>query len=422
MVDRHRLSDPRYIGDVQWEVDVFRENVDQAVDTLVINSKTLPPRTRKGKIVWQLPTDPTKPPSFGTEDRKRIFEIFKERKKQRKKEKSLWSKHNSNMSEQNSNVQDGSWSIQQEEDKSSDETNNNTSAEKTQSVEKVVNKGKPQSGTKTRRGKRKTKSPVPVNRDKASTTTNSFTDNGNNQDTLETEGKSEMPKNLHKSFEEKLSVTENSEEQSQPLVEIKLSTSGKESRQDDTQPNQLKHLVPERPYCTFNYDVNEGTSISVSIAKQFIDRYYPSVQIDGGADLAFYYTESAQKSISIGGAHFVVTGHDAIATQLMSFRGAFSTRSIVAQDTAEGGVHLLVTGIYVPVDGIPCPFAHTVILVSHNGQIPRRDTNVTDEYRFKIHNDALALIGDVPVRVPPAPLVPNVSPLVTPQMPPPGFG
>ena len=64
MEDRHTISEPRLITNpsnpdiFEWEVDVYRDNVDTPVDTIVLNSKTLPPRkSKKGKVVWRLPTD-----------------------------------------------------------------------------------------------------------------------------------------------------------------------------------------------------------------------------------------------------------------------------------------------------------------------------------------------------------------------------
>ena len=37
-------------------MDVFREGVDDPVDTVVITDETLPPRkNRKGKVAWRLP-------------------------------------------------------------------------------------------------------------------------------------------------------------------------------------------------------------------------------------------------------------------------------------------------------------------------------------------------------------------------------
>ncbi len=79
MEDRHTISEPRLkvvaadtaptnidsatnvnssteeIHTLEWEVDILRDSI--VVDTIVINSSTLPPRKNKknGKIVWCLP-------------------------------------------------------------------------------------------------------------------------------------------------------------------------------------------------------------------------------------------------------------------------------------------------------------------------------------------------------------------------------
>ena len=79
MEDRHTVSEPRpitlamlennpqqggeFVGEgfepgdiVGWEVDVFRENVEKAIDTFILTNENLPPRKgKKGKIVWRLP-------------------------------------------------------------------------------------------------------------------------------------------------------------------------------------------------------------------------------------------------------------------------------------------------------------------------------------------------------------------------------
>ena len=403
MVDRHSLSEPRYIGDLQWEVDVFRENVDQAVDTLIINSTTLPPRTRKGKVVWQLPKDPSRPPSFGTEDKKRIFEIFKERKKQRKKEKALVSKQASGL--------DGSKPHQQNEP-----TKHKNKQEVSLTNEKDPSNDKVQSITVPKKGGKKSKSLV--NKDKSAPP-----DTNNRVMSEAGEEKEGEQEEIEASFKENLSICKDDINQCQSKEDKAGSISGSEPTADDIKSTETNRLT-ERPDRTFSYESDNGASISVAVAKQFVEKYYHSIQIDGGGDLVLYYTESAQKSISLGGAHSVVTGYEAIVKQLMSFRGGFSTRGIVTQDTIDGGVHLLVTGVYMPIDGLPCPFAHTVVLVPQRNQ--STDTKSVHDYRFKIHNDALALISDSPMivapPVPPPPPLSNFSPFSTPQMPPPGFG
>ena len=115
-------------------------------------------------------------------------------------------------------------------------------------------------------------------------------------------------------------------------------------------------------------------SLAVPAARHFISTYYS--HFDGtfpGAriiDLACYYTSEAQKSVSIGGAHSVVTGRTDIATQICNFAGTlFEVRGVVAQDTADRkGVHILVTGIARTSlsgsqGGVVASFAHSISLV-----------------------------------------------------------
>ena len=61
MEERHALSEPRIksqeSGSLVWLVDIRRKGVTDPVDTIEISEESLPPRKKKGKIVWRLPTD-----------------------------------------------------------------------------------------------------------------------------------------------------------------------------------------------------------------------------------------------------------------------------------------------------------------------------------------------------------------------------
>eukprot|EP00551_Chaetoceros_affinis_P004482 CAMPEP_0203675876 /NCGR_PEP_ID=MMETSP0090-20130426/22512_1 /ASSEMBLY_ACC=CAM_ASM_001088 /TAXON_ID=426623 /ORGANISM="Chaetoceros affinis, Strain CCMP159" /LENGTH=472 /DNA_ID=CAMNT_0050542227 /DNA_START=44 /DNA_END=1462 /DNA_ORIENTATION=+ len=90
MEDRHTLSDPRPKSpsntSLVWLVDIYRKGVSDPVDTIEISNDTLPPRVnKKGKVVWRLPDDRTRLPSFAVNEQRRILDLFKERKKNRKK-------------------------------------------------------------------------------------------------------------------------------------------------------------------------------------------------------------------------------------------------------------------------------------------------------------------------------------------------
>ena len=179
-------------------------------------------------------------------------------------------------------------------------------------------------------------------------------------------------------------------------------------------------------------------SLAVPAARHFISTYYS--HFDGtfpGAriiDLACYYTSEAQKSVSIGGAHSVVTGRTDIATQICNFAGTlFEVRGVVAQDTADRkGVHILVTGIARTSlsgsqGGVVASFAHSISLVPIDAGMLTQRGGITCTallealavgYPFQIHNDALALLsGDAG----------PTSPISTPRPihkppPPPGLG
>jgi hypothetical protein len=88
IMENHTFSDPipeESASTPTWKVDVFRRG-GLLVDTLTINSQSLPPRQKKNKVLWKLPDDPKVLPGFGEHERKRLWEIFKEQKKARRRE------------------------------------------------------------------------------------------------------------------------------------------------------------------------------------------------------------------------------------------------------------------------------------------------------------------------------------------------
>ena len=88
LVDRHFLSEPRPVPGLDlptWDVDVLREGVEQPILTLRVDCKVLPPRKKKKKTIWKLPDSVEVLPKFGEQDRKRILELFREKKKELKK-------------------------------------------------------------------------------------------------------------------------------------------------------------------------------------------------------------------------------------------------------------------------------------------------------------------------------------------------
>lgn len=179
-------------------------------------------------------------------------------------------------------------------------------------------------------------------------------------------------------------------------------------------------------------------SLAVPAAQHFVSTYYSYFDFASSRartiDLARYYTVEAQKSVSIGGAHSVVTGRRDITTQICNLVGtSFEVRGVVAQDAADRkGVHILVTGVARTnlngsQVGVVASFAHSISLVpmdadSISGRSCTCYTALLEAsavgYPFQIHNDALALLsGDL------GPISPILSPQATyhPPPPPPGL-
>jgi len=381
MEERHTLSEPRHVGGLEWEVDVFRKNVEQPVETLILNAKTFPPRIRKGKVVWQLPKDPNKLPSFGSDERRRLYDLFKEKKKLRKKEAAL-SRKSSHMSATTADGANGN-NDKNGYEKSVDNTDKKAAKHAMEKSNKSLSKVKKKEDTIANK-----------ETETLSKCESTAVDNNDTNDIL-------ANVSLHDALIE-------SKEMAGIEKEVQSSDATTDSPEFDL---SLQTFVANKTY---------GTSVPVTIAKQFIECYYSKIQ-DGSSDLIHFFTRSAQKSISVGGAHSVVSGYIEITQQLTSFRGIFSTRGVVAQDTVGGGVHLLITGVYAALDRGPSPFAHTVVLVPvHNSHQSHGDELIM----FQIQNDALAFLTvDAPVIqpqvVPPSTNIPSFQAAQT--MPPPGF-
>jgi hypothetical protein len=69
-----------------WRVEVIRQSTTDSVGTLLISNENLPPRKNKKKILWKLPDNTESNPTFGEHEKKRLWELFKQQKKDRKKQ------------------------------------------------------------------------------------------------------------------------------------------------------------------------------------------------------------------------------------------------------------------------------------------------------------------------------------------------
>lgn len=512
MDNRHNVSAPRPVGYgpdgnmPSWEVDILRDDT-VIVDTFLLNSAVLPPRTKKkGKVVWKLPDDAETLPSFGTDDRRRILDIFKERKKKRKQEKK---KRNLSPS-QNGDDDNGKYERRDSTTTSpglkgsgasvkgtyvrhdSDSSGGGFSGGGTTAKMKGKENGhssenllkEPEGEDHPPNGKSKerkqSKKIVQVERGRG-TTRESASGLKHSQPSLnpmppglvssqkraspETSRLPALVRHQSESNSSTLPTTglqQNQSSSAQPHPQVpttpdpsRLSLHDPEQDPAPPQPQpnngrpklspQTSFIDPPAPDALFivvprieRPETPPGqpqSSLAVPAARHFISRYYshfdgaiPGAQI---GDLIRYYTTKAQKSVSIGGAHSVVTGRRDIAAQILNFAGAaFIVRGVVAQDTADGkGVHILVTGtartsLNGSAAGVLASFAHSISLVPIEEDAISREMYINCPalrdaleigFPFQIHNDALALLNDA------GPVTPQPIQLQQPPMPPPGL-
>lgn len=410
MTDRHSLSEPRICptateDELSWEVDVYRENVTDPIETLTINDTTLPPRVRKGKIVWRLPTEPGKLPNFGTDERRRIMDLFKERKKNRRKKK-LHSRVSSTSSliSEDEEKDDPSMDLNKISLKSKDEkqkkSNNNkgigippTTTVK-DSPTKYLKKPVPDSGiscsesgsittTSTELPKKDKLVPPPQTMSESK----SYALERNEQDRVISS--TIRPQNTNSEFDPRIRKPEECSNDLEPTQ----NGNHLPPKQQLTSPPAPQ--LPIHRFFVVPHQKHPSTNPTTAVAKSFISIYYESITKGLTPDLCSYYHSNAQKSISVGGAHSVVIGIDDISMQIASLSGCiFSVRGVVAQDAANGGAHILITGVCTPKGGLATAFAHSVGLARlfDNGQSYMGGSEI-DGHKYVIQNDALSLLS-----------------------------
>jgi len=453
MKDRHTISDPRETTthDCSWEVDIYRKGVNEPIDSIIISDETLPPRKNKrGKIVWRLPVDQGTLPSFGTDERRRILNLFKERKKIRRKggfsvatRESVSNEENTDISTISShqkhlsqNVLEPSHNLSPTIFGKNDSFGNLNPMVECSGENKCkifITSATPKttferSGFKNHR---KVTKELEV-RSSLMSSSDSITSNcilvvGENKEinntvnlSLDINNKNSlsrppgfdgitMPSNSPEFLfslpsKENKTVTEIFTEDGSitSLHEGSLSQNKCLRNKEPIELSKKMRYISLQERCHQEHlhiasclvlsqskqeQLLNRSSLAVDAAKSFLNLYYPHVENGRSADLALYYTPHAQKSISIGGAHSVVTGKEDIIMQIASLAGTkFLVRGVVAQDAYDFfGANILVTGVAHTTslgdNGSITPFAHSISL-----------TPVKIPYDFQIHNDALSLM------------------------------
>lgn len=296
------------------------------------------------------------------------MELFKEKKKNRKKKKQSCQKISSSSDDDCPELKDAT---------SSKETPQKVASAK----EKIGSSGTSQSSTpETCKEKKKNKSKKKGNSD-------SSTEEDKN-DLLENGNKSKDPEPIDKDQEPSSGNPSNPNEEPSPASDGPPGLS----------PSPAPQIPPRRSIeiPISSEPSNKPTSCA---AKAFISLYYPAVTHGLTHDLCSYYHEKSQKSISVGGAHSVVTGLDNIAMQITSLSGClFNVRGVVAQEAADGGAHLLITGVCTPKGGFVTAFAHSVGLAKiecndESSQNSGNNHSIEKGQNYVIQNDALSLLN-----------------------------
>eukprot|EP00985_Skeletonema_marinoi_P003519 scaffold1508_cov108-Skeletonema_marinoi.AAC.5 len=423
MEDRHSVSNPRpFPGGGSdgvkviptWEVDIIRDG-SVIVDTFVLNNEVLPPRkNKKGKVLWSLPKDLNKTPSFGVHENSRILDIFKDRKKKRKKQlKESGGKASESPKKRESladSGEEGGGKLDRRDSKGngnakskksgkengkSDENNVSVTAK-----EKDVRAGKhPQlqaarmrlGGIGQRQNKKQHQSDI-LDGDPISPSSMQMEASGS-LITLETEAPDTVDLSRLSLDDAAPTKQQSPNETSRPAAKAPSSAA--------PSPDALFIVIPRNELPNPLPGETE-LSLAVPAARHFVNTYYQHFSAAQINDLGRYYTAKGQKSVSIGGAHSVVTGRNDIATQILSLAGTvFSVRGVVSQDTVDGqGAHILVTGSAVTGSGgVSANFAHSVSLTRVKPELQVESTcpALTAAFEagipFQIHNDALALLS-----------------------------
>jgi hypothetical protein len=349
MEDRHYLSEPRPIEDLglpTWEVDIFREGVGTPIMTITLDSNSLPPRKRKKKVVWKLPDSFDQVPKFGMEDRKRIFDICKQQKKELKKQRKSKESYSSDSPDA-----DPPRAILQKQNSTASTSNDNSP--------KLPPIGSPPPGFDVARislcddVEKKEKLKPPLTKPPEGT-------NGSARTTIPNEKKETDPPRAPP-------------ESIQPPH--------KDVRQHQPAPPGLAPeppgIVPQQPPPIMNLRqfIVPPTS---TLAQVVTETYYLLLRQGLIHELIAHYAPTAQKSLTVGCAHAVCQKPEDRLLQLQSLVGmVVQIKGVLQQPTAGNGTLVLITGTCVHPHALP--FCHSLVMVPIGGG-------------FQIQNDALCFL------------------------------
>jgi hypothetical protein len=356
MEDRHYLSELRPVEGLElptWEVDIFREGVDTPIMTITLDSNSLPPRKRKKKVVWKLPDSFDQVPKFGMEDRKRVFDICKQQKKELKKQRKFKENNSSDPPDADPPDADSPTAILQKQNTTASTLNENSP--------KLPPIGSPPPGFDVARisisddVEKKEKLKPPLTKPPMGT-------NGSARPTIPNEKKEAEPPRT-------------------PPESTSIQPPHKDVQLRRPAPPGLTPeppgIVPQQPPPIMNLRqfIVPPTS---TLAQVVTETYYLLLRQGLIHELVAHYATTAQKSLTVGGAHAVCQNPEDRLLQLQSLVGmVVQIKGVLQQPTVGHGMLVLITGTCVHPHALP--FCHSLVMVPIGGG-------------FQIQNDALCFL------------------------------
>eukprot|EP00980_Cylindrotheca_fusiformis_P031017 scaffold25721_cov157-Cylindrotheca_fusiformis.AAC.1 len=363
--------------------------------TLRIDNDVLPPRKRKKKVVWKLPDDLTAIPKFGMEDKRRILDLFKQKKKELKRQRKSQpggGSINSNNSGNSTSLTNNTHKI----DDDGDDDDPTTKMLQSMSLSSPAAEGEGGGGKDDQRNNTKSNGTTSAPPGFSNLISSSPPLNVHNNETKTMDNsspESPLPNGAVSSPAPPIPPpTPPTRVSSMPTTTNTTTTSS------DSQP--LPQISPTQPPPPMPMQAPPMRSASQpppgmpalnsfvvpehsTLAQVVMERYYVLLTNGRVQELSNYYSPSAQKSLTVGGAHAVSQTPQERILQLQSLSGMVMTiKGILQQPTIQGAILVLITGTCIQPHALP--FCHSLLLV------PTIAT--TMDGGFQIQNDALCFL------------------------------
>ena len=413
--DRHTFSEPRPVPGLElptWDVDVYRDNVPEPILTLRVDSKNLPPRkSKKKKVVWKLPDSIDQVPRFGIDEKRRLLDLFKNLKKERRKSKrgSAGGFDVSGIDDSKSDEDDNEEEVDnpQEEKKLASEVQNISLGQGSSALPKPEEsqaESKPTNGVHTT-GKIPPAPPGMGNREaSAPAAPPGLAPQMKNGSSVDTAPPPLMSRNrsqdgLSSPPPPGLTPVVPPESTSPPKIEEPPLLNQQHLQ---PKPPPLQSQIPQPaaaplpglntlpiPLLPPPRSLKFPAGMHPDIFGQEVANLYITLLQSGQVEeLLLYYTLTAQKSLSLKSAKSICQAPIEMKTQLQSLAGCvFAVHGITVQQSLNS-LLLIWSGI-CQLQGQQHGFCHTLVLVSLPTTVPGvDDTSV----QYQIQNDALVLL------------------------------